>query len=81
MRELLKNHLDIKKFTTIWMDTVRDSTFDLSNTNKRVWFYQGAAGLKTSFTSGAGCCLSATAQWEGMELIAMVFRRVTMTKI
>ena len=71
-RELLKNHPDIKKFTTIWMDTVRNGTFGLSNTNKLIRFYQGATGLKTGFTSGAGYCLSATAQREGMELIAVV---------
>ena len=71
-RELLKNHPDIKKFTTIWMDTVRNGTFGLSNTNKLVRFYQGATGLKTGFTSGAGYCLSATAQRDGMELIAVV---------
>ena len=71
-RELLKNHPDIKKFTTIWMDTVRNGTFGLSNTNKLVRFYQGATGLKTGFTSGAGYCLSATAQREGMELIAVI---------
>ena len=71
-RELLKHHPDIKKFTTIWMDTVRNGTFGLSNTNKLVRFYQGATGLKTGYTSGAGYCLSATAQREGMELIAVV---------
>ena len=71
-RELLKNHPDIKQYTTIWMDTVRNGTFGLSNTNKLVRFYQGATGLKTGFTSGAGYCLSATAQREGMELIAVV---------
>ena len=71
-RELMKNHPDIKKFTTIWMDTVRNGTFGLSNTNKLVRFYQGATGLKTGYTSGAGYCLSATAQREGMELIAVV---------
>ena len=71
-RELLKNHPDIRKFTTIWMDTVRNGTFGLSNTNKLVRFYQGATGLKTGFTSGAGYCLSASAQREGMELIAVV---------
>ena len=71
-RELLKNHPDIKKFTTIWMDTVRNGTFGLSNTNKMVRFYSGATGLKTGFTSGAGYCLSASAQREGMELIAVV---------
>ena len=71
-RELLKNHPDIKKFTTIWMDTVRDGAFGLSNTNKLVRFYSGCTGLKTGFTSGAGYCLSASAQRDGMELIAVV---------
>ena len=71
-RELLKNHPDIKKFTTIWMDTVRNGAFGLSNTNKMVRFYNGATGLKTGFTSGAGYCLSASALREGMELIAVV---------
>ena len=71
-RQLLVNHPDIKKFTTIWMDTVRNGDFGLSNTNKLVRFYSGATGLKTGFTSGAGYCLSATAEREGMELIAVV---------
>ena len=71
-RELLNNHPDIKKFTTIWMDTVRGGAFGLSNTNKMVRFYNGATGLKTGFTSAAGYCLSASAQREGMELIAVV---------
>ena len=71
-RELLKNHPDIKKFTTIWMDTVRDGAFGLSNTNKLVRFYPGATGLKTGFTSRAGYCLSASALREEMELVAVV---------
>jgi len=71
-RELLKNHPDIKNFTTIWMDTVRNGTFGLSNTNKLVRFYPGATGLKTGFTAKAGYCLSASAQREGMELVAVV---------
>ncbi len=71
-RELLTKHPDIKKFTTIWMDTVRGGTFGLANTNKLVRFYQGATGLKTGFTSAAGYCLSASAQRDGMELIAVV---------
>ena len=71
-RELLKNHPDIRKFTTIWMDTVRGGTFGLSNTNKLIRFYNGATGLKTGFTSGAGYCLSASAERDGMELIAVV---------
>ena len=71
-RQLLKYHPDIKKYTTIWMDTVRGGTFGLSNTYKLIRFYSGATGLKTGFTSGAGYCLSATAKREGMELIAVV---------
>ena len=71
-RQLLKNHPDIKKFTTIWMDTVRGGAFGLANTNKMVRFYSGCTGLKTGFTSGAGYCLSASAQRDGMELIAVV---------
>ena len=71
-RELLAKHPDIKRFTTIWMDSIRDGTFGLSNTNKLVRFYKGATGLKTGFTHGAGYCLSASAQREGMELIAVV---------
>ena len=71
-RELLKNHPDIKKYTTIWMDSVRGGTFGLSNTNKLIRFYPGATGLKTGFTAGAGYCLSATARREELELIAVV---------
>ena len=71
-RQLLKYHPDIKKYTTIWMDTVRDGAFGLSNTNKLIRFYKGATGLKTGFTSGAGYCLSASAQRDGMELVAVV---------
>ena len=71
-RELLKNHPDIQKFTTIWMDTVRDGQFGLSNTNKMVRFYDGCTGLKTGYTSGAGFCLSASAERDGLALIAVV---------
>ena len=71
-RQLLKNHPKITEFTTIWMDTVRDGTFGLSNTNKLVRFYSGATGLKTGFTQGAGYCLSASAQRDGMDLVAVV---------
>ena len=71
-RQLLKYHPKITEFTTIWMDTVRDGSFGLSNTNKLVRFYSGATGLKTGFTQGAGYCLSASAQREGLELIAVV---------
>lgn len=70
-RELL-THEEIKKYTTIWMDTVRNGQFGLSNTNKLVRFYEGTTGLKTGYTSTAGHCLSASAQRDGMELIAVV---------
>ena len=70
-RELLK-HEKIKEYTTIWMDTVRNGEFGLSNTNKLVRFYDGTTGLKTGYTSGAGYCLSASAERGGMELIAVV---------
>ena len=71
-RELLQNHPDITQFTTIWMDTLRNGTFGLSNTNKMVRFYPGCTGLKTGFTSAAGYCLSASAQREGLHLVAVV---------
>ena len=70
-RELLGKHPDIRKFTTIWMDTIRNGTFGLSNTNKLIRFYPGATGLKTGFTSSAGYCLSASAKRENLELIAV----------
>ena len=71
-RELLKNHPDITRFTTIWMDTIRNGEFGLSNTNKMVRFYNGCTGLKTGFTQTAGYCLSASAQRDGLDLIAVV---------
>ncbi len=70
-RELLR-HEGIRAYTTIWMDTVRDGQFGLTNTNKLVRFYDGATGLKTGFTSKAGYCVSATANRSGMELIAVI---------
>ena len=71
-RQLLLHHPDITEFTTSWTDTVRDGAFGLANTNKLVRFYNGCTGLKTGFTSAAGYCLSASAQRDGMELIAVV---------
>lgn len=70
-RQLL-THEEIRKYTTIWMDTVRDGKFGLSNTNKLVRFYKGTTGLKTGYTSAAGHCLAASAERDGMELIAVV---------
>ena len=79
-RELLTKHPDIKKYTTIWMDSIRGGTFGLSNTNKLVRFYPGCTGLKTGFTSGAGYCLSASAERDGMELIAVAMGSETSQK-
>ena len=76
-RQLLKYHPDITKYTTIWMDSVRNGSFGLSNTNKLIRFYSGATGLKTGFTSDAGYCLSASAKREGLELIAVVMGSTT----
>ena len=77
-RELL-GHAAIKKYTTIWMDTVRGGQFGLSNTNKLVRFYDGTTGLKTGYTSAAGHCLSASAERNGMELIAVVLHCASST--
>ena len=71
-RELILNHPDLRRFTTIWMDTIRNGSFSLSNTNKLIRFYDGATGLKTGSTDAAGYCISATAERGGMELIAVV---------
>ena len=79
-RELLPKHPDIKKYTTIWMDSIRNGTFGQSNTNKLVRFYPGCTGLKTGFTSGAGYCLSASAERGGMELIAVAMGSETSQK-
>ena len=76
-RELIRRHPDIRRFTTIWMDTLRDGQFQLSNTNKLIRFYEGATGLKTGSTDSARYCISATAEREGMELIAVVLKSPT----
>ena len=70
-RELLK-HKIIFNYTKIWTDTMRGGKFELANTNKLIRFYEGANGLKTGSTSQALCCLSATAERNGMQLIAVV---------
>ena len=76
-RELILHHPDIRRFTTIWMDTLRGGEFQLSNTNKLIRFYDGATGLKTGSTDSAGYCISATAEKEGMELIAVTLKADT----
>lgn len=69
--ELLK-HPKIQEYTSIWMDTLRDGAFGLSNTNKLIRFYKGANGIKTGSTSTAKYCLSASAKRDGMQLVAVV---------
>ena len=75
-RALLK-HDEIRDYTTIWMDSVRNGEFGLANTNKLVRFYQGTTGLKTGYTSAAGHCLSASAERDGVEFIAVVLHCAT----
>ena len=76
-RELILHHPDLRQYTTIWMDSLRDGTFILANTNKLIRFYDGATGLKTGSTSTAGYCVSATAERDSMELIAVVMKGLT----
>ena len=70
-RELIRHDI-IKEFTKIWMDTVRNGELGLSNTNKLIYYYKGATGLKTGFTNRSMYCLSATAERDGVEYIAVV---------
>ena len=70
-RELL-GHEWIKDYTTIWMDSVRDGASELTNTNKLVRHYEGCTGLKTGYTSTAMYCLSASAERDGTEYIAVI---------
>lgn len=79
-RELVLHHPGVREYTTIWMDSIRDGQFQLANTNKLIRFYEGATGLKTGSTDSAGYCLSASAEREGMELIAVVLKADTSEK-
>lgn len=76
-RALILDHPDIRRFTTIWMDSLRHGAFQLANTNKLIRYYDGATGLKTGSTAAAGNCLSGTAERDGMELIAAVMKAPT----
>jgi D-alanyl-D-alanine carboxypeptidase (penicillin-binding protein 5/6) len=69
--ELIKYEL-IKKYSSLWQDTIRNGEFTLTNTNRLVRYYDGCNGLKTGSTDKAGYCISATANREGMELVAVV---------
>ena len=70
-RELIR-HETILKYSCIWMDTIRNGEFGLTNTNRLIRFYNGATGLKTGSTAKAGFCISATAKRDGMHLIAVI---------
>ena len=72
MSRALLAHEKIRDYTLTWMDSVRNGETQLVNTNKLIRSYQGITGLKTGTTGQAGSCISATAQREGMELIAVV---------
>ena len=76
-RELILNHPDIRNYTTIWMDSLRDGKSELVNTNKLIRFYEGATGLKTGSTDSALYCLSGTAERDGMELISVIMKAPT----
>ena len=71
-RELITKHEKILEYTSIWMDSIRDGAFGLTNTNRLIRFYPGANGLKTGSTSKAGFCISASAKRGDMQLICVV---------
>jgi len=75
-RELIK-YDKILEYSKIWMDTTRDGTFGLTNTNRLIRFYKGATGLKTGSTSKAKFCISATAKRDGMHLICVIMAAET----
>lgn len=79
-RELMGNHPEIQELTTIWMDSIRDDTFDLSNTNRLIHDYSAATGLKTGYTDTALYCMSATASRDNMDLIAVVLKAPSTTE-
>ncbi len=70
--ELITKHPKILEYSSIWMDSVRNGEFGLTNTNRLIRFYSGANGLKTGSTSKAGFCISASAKRSGMQLICVV---------
>ena len=76
-RELILHHPDIRQYTTIWMDSLRDGASELVNTNKLIRFFDGATGLKTGSTDSALFCLSGSAERDGMELIAVIMKDAT----
>lgn len=77
--ELIK-HEEIFEFTSIWMDELRDGKTQIVNTNKLLKSYNGITGLKTGTTSQAGSCISATAERDGLSLVAVVLGSETGTE-
>lgn len=73
----LLSHKKITEYSSIWMDTIRNGEFGLTNTNRLVRFYKGATGLKTGSTSKAKFCISASAERNGMTLIAVIMAAPT----
>ena len=71
-REMLLHHTEVRDYCSIWMDTLRGGATQLVNTNKLLKSYSGITGLKTGTTGGAGVCISASAERDGLRLIAVV---------
>lgn len=74
--ELLR-HPKILEYTGIWMDSIRGGKFSLANTNKMLKSYPGLTGLKTGYISEAGFCISASAERDGLSLVAVVMAAPT----
>ncbi|MGN0518863.1 MAG: D-alanyl-D-alanine carboxypeptidase family protein [Acutalibacteraceae bacterium] len=70
-REIMK-HEKIFEYTSIWLDYLRDGATQIVNTNKLLKTYKGITGLKTGTTNKAGACITATAERDGLSLIAVV---------
>jgi len=75
--ELIVKHPTVLTYSSIWMDSIRDGAFGLTNTNRLIRFYSGANGLKTGSTSKAKFCISATAKRDDMQLIAVIMASPT----
>ncbi|MBQ7829203.1 MAG: D-alanyl-D-alanine carboxypeptidase [Clostridia bacterium] len=72
MSSKLIGYEKILEYSSIWMDTVRNGEFGLTNTNRLVRYYSGCTGLKTGSTSKAGFCISATAERNGLSLVCVI---------
>ncbi len=77
MSAKLLSYKKITEYSSIWMDSIRNGEFGLTNTNRLVRFYKGANGLKTGSTSKAKFCISASAERDGMMLICVIMAAPT----